>query len=415
MHSKGKWSPAKGSIFFHCRAAAPEWTSDRRAAAKTPDRAAGAIPGRSVAGRPGLPGDDIIINERAADVQRKGEIILQQFAFGKLSGGELVTAYRISNRTGMQAVILDYGCIVQSLTVPNREGGETDVVLGYDSAAEYEAHGGFFGAAIGRVGNRIGGSAFTLDGETYRLPANEGGNHLHGGAQGFDRRLWSAECRGEKLVFSRTSPDGEEGYPGALAVQITYELLDGNALRIRYDAKTDRATPVNLTNHSYFNLHGGGDVLGHTLQLNAGAYTEIDEQWIPTGRLLPVAGTPMDFRQPKEIGRDLHADFEQLRLAGGYDHNYVLGGADYAARLYGPDSGILMTVETTEPGVQVYSGNSITPRRGKNGAALTIHSGVCLETQNFPDAVHHSDFPCPILRPDSRFHSTTTFTFSVQM
>lgn len=333
---------------------------------------------------------------------------METFAFGTLSNGQAVTAYRLRNGK-MEAVFLDYGATVQSLTVPNAQGGVTDVVLGYDTAAEYEENDGFFGAAIGRVGNRIGGSFFALDGKMYRLPANEGDNHLHGGPGGFDRRMWSAEPDGERLIFKRLSADGEEGYPGNLTVRITYELAE-NGLRITYDAETDQATPVSLTNHSYFNLHGSGDVLSHQLQLNAAAYTEIDEQLIPTGRLLPVEGTPMDFREAKDVGRDLHADLFQLHLAGGYDHNYVLDG-NPAARLYGPETGIVMTMETTEPGVQVYSGNGISPRRGKGGALLAAHSGICLETQCFPDAVHHDQFPSPILRPGEAYHSVTTYTF----
>ena len=337
---------------------------------------------------------------------------METYKFGTLSNGQPVTAWRLSNRTGAGLVLLDYGATVQSLTVPNARGGVTDVVLGYDTATEYEENDGFFGAAIGRVGNRIGGSAFILDGKTYRLPANEGCNHLHGGPGGFDRRMWTAEPDGERLIFTRLSADGEEGYPGNLTVRITYELLDGNTLRITYDAQTDRATPVSLTNHSYFNLHGRGDILGHELQLNAAAFTEIDEQLIPTGRILPVDGTPMDFRRAKAVGRDLHADFFQLHLTGGYDHNYVLDRTSPAARLYGPDTGIVMTMETTEPGVQVYSGNGISLRRGKADSLLAAHSGICLEPQCFPDAVHHDQFPSPILRPDERYHSVTSYSFS---
>ena len=339
---------------------------------------------------------------------------MEQFSFGTLSDGRQVTAYELRNGTGARAVILDYGATVQSLTVPNRSGGTTDVVLGYDTAAEYETNDGFFGASIGRVGNRIGGSAFTLDGVEYRLKANEGPNHLHGGPGGFDRRLWKAEPQGDaRLVFTRTSPDGEEGYPGTLTVQVTYELLEGNTLQITYDADTDKATPVSLTNHSYFNLNGGGDILGHVLQLNAHAYEEVDAALIPTGRLPEVSGTPMDFTVPKTVGRDLEADFEQLRLGGGYDHNFVLNSDGPAARLMGLESGIVLTVETTEPGVQFYSGNGITPRKGKDGMPLGKHSALCLETQNFPDAVHHVDFPSTFLQPGQHYHSVTAYRFTV--
>lgn len=339
---------------------------------------------------------------------------MEQFSFGRLSDGQEVTAYRLKNNTGAEAVILDYGCTVQSLKVPNKSGGIMDVVLGYDSAAEYEANGGFFGAAIGRVGNRIAGSSFELDGKTYNVPANEGRNSLHGGI-GFDRRMWNAtETSDNKLVFSRISPDGEEGYPGNLTVSITYELLDGNTLRISYDAVTDSPTLVNLTNHSYFNLNGSGDILGHTLQIFAKSYTDINEELIPTGKLVPVAGTPFDFTQPKPVGQDIDRDCAQLRIGGGYDHNFVLEYNEpmhIAARLTAPESGLTMTVRTTEPGMQFYSGNSITPRTGKGGAELKPRSALCLETQVFPDAIHHSNFPNTVLRPGERYESCTSYSF----
>lgn len=336
---------------------------------------------------------------------------MESFSFGNLLDGRKVTAYRLSNHTGTQAVVLDYGCTVQSLSIPNRTGGTTDVVLGYDTAEEYEKNDGFFGAAIGRVGNRIRESRFVLDGKTYQLTANEGKNHLHGGVKGFDRQLWDAVAENNKVVFSRISPDGEEGYPGTLSVQITYELLDGNALKITYKAETDQATPVSLTNHCCFNLDGKGNILNHTLQLNADYFTKINDQLLPTGTLQSVEGSPMDFRQGKAIGKDIKAADQQLLLAGGYDHNYVLNSGDPAARLIGPETGIVMTVYTTEPGVQVYSGNSITPRKGKNGTLLNKNSGICLETQNFPDAVNQNHFPNPILRPGQVYYSETLHVF----
>ena len=339
---------------------------------------------------------------------------MEKFSFGRLSDGQPVTAYRLRNNTGAEAVILDYGCTVQSLKVPNKAGGVTDVVLGYDSAAEYETNGGFFGAAIGRVGNRIAGSSFELDGKTYPLSPSEGRNQLHGGICGFDRRMWAAGADGEKLVFSRVSPDGEEGYPGNLTVKITYELLDGNSLRITYDAVTDAPTLVNLTNHSYFNLNGGGDILGHKLQIFAKYYTEVNDELIPTGRLIPVAGTPMDFRTPKTVGQDIDAECRQLKLGGGYDHNFALDFNEpfhIAAILESPESGIVMTVRTTEPGMQFYSGNSITPRKGKGGALLSERSALCLETQLFPDAIHQDAFLHPVLRPGLRYLACTSYSF----
>lgn len=336
---------------------------------------------------------------------------MEQLPFGCLSDGRAVTAWVLQNRTGGRAVVLDYGAAIQSLTVPDGRGGVTDVVLGYDTAAEYEAGDGHFGAVVGRVCNRIGGAAFTVDGTEYHLTANEGPNHLHGGPNGFDRYLWHAEPRGEALILSRTSPDGEEGYPGTLQVRVTYELLNGNVLRITYDAETDRTTPVNLTNHAYFNLNGGGSALGHVLWLNARTCTEVGPGLIPTGRRLPVTRTPLDFTVPKTVGRDLDAGFPQLRLAGGYDHNYILDGGD-AACLLGLERGIVMTVQTTAPGLQLYAGNGITPRRGKGGVPMGPHDAVCLETQNFPDAVHHAGFPDPFLRPGQRYHTVTSYAFS---
>lgn len=237
--------------------------------------------------------------------------------FGTTAGGEAVTAYRLTNSAGASLTVLDYGAIIQSLCVPNGQGGFTDVVLGYDTVREYEENGGFLGATIGRAGNRIGGAAFSLNGVRYELARNDGDNHLHGGVRGFDKRMWQVAPGENALVCARLSPDGEEGYPGNLQVQVTFTLTEDNTLSIQYDALSDRDTPVNLTNHSYFNLNGGGSVLDHQLYMNAERFCENDAGCLPTGQLLWVEGTPFDFRTPKAIGADIGADCEQLRRGGG--------------------------------------------------------------------------------------------------
>jgi aldose 1-epimerase len=322
----------------------------------------------------------------------------------------------LENRTGASATILDYGCTVQSLCVPNAREAFTDVVLGYDTVSDYEENSGYVGATVGRFANRIGGSTFTLNGKTYKLARNDGENHLHGGLRGFDKVLWKAEMRPDALVFTRLSPDGEEGYPGNLAVTITYALTDANALSISYDAVSDQDTVVNLTNHSYFNLNGEGPVLGHALQVFADYLTENDQNCLPTGVLLPVSGTPFDFSKPKQLGCDIGAEDVQLRFGSGYDHNYVLQGADparlkKAAVLFAPESGITMTTYTTQPGLQLYTGNHLIPRKGKNGSRINRRTGVCLETQLWPNATAYDHFPSPVLRAGERYHTETVYRF----
>jgi len=346
-----------------------------------------------------------------------------QFIFGRTKEGDVVTAYCLENRQGATATILNYGCTVQSLCVPDAQGGLTDVVLGYDTAREYEENNGYLGAAIGRVANRIGSSEFTLKGKTYQLARNDGANHLHGGMRGFDKYIWSTAVDGNALVFNRVSPDGEENYPGNLTVRITYILTDDNELRIKYDASTDADTIVNLTNHSYFNLSGKGTVLEHDLQVFADQFTESDKNCLTTGKVLDTAGTPFDFRKMKQLGRDIEDPDEQLKNGGGYDHNYVLSG-DYmpnnrarlkkAAILYSPETGIKMTTLTTLPGVQVYSGNSLTPRKGKYGSQISRRDAVCLETQVYPNAMAFAHFPSPILRANEHYHSETVYRFEIQ-
>ena len=332
------------------------------------------------------------------------------FAFGALSTGAPVTAYRLVNSLGCSLTVLDYGATVQSLCMPAADGTLTDVVLGYDTPAEYETNGGYLGATIGRVGNRIGGAQFSLNGTTYALAKNDGANHLHGGNKGFDKQFWSLSFEDGSIVCERISPDGEEGYPGTLTLKVTYALTEDNRVLLSYDAVSDKDTLVNLTNHSYFNLNGGGTVLNHTLKVNAERFCEGDAGCLPTGRLLPVEGTPFDFRMEKEIGRDIGADNEQLRNAGGYDHNFCLSGSN-AAVLCGDKTGIELTVETDLPGVQVYSGNFLTGWKGKGGSIVEHRGALCLETQLYPNAMECYGFPSPVLRAGKKLHSETKWTF----
>ncbi len=335
------------------------------------------------------------------------------FPFGALSDGTPVTAARIENASGASATLLDYGATLQSLCVPDAAGKLVDVVLGYDTAAEYEAQSGHLGGTIGRVGNRIGGAEFSLGGKAYTLAKNNGANHLHGGVFGFDRVMWSMRSESGSVVFERLSSDGEEGYPGNLHVRVTFTLTDDNALRIVYDADTDADTLVNLTNHAYFNLNGGGDVLGHHLQVFADRFCENDDGCLPTGKLLCVEGTPFDFRTGKAIGADIGADHEQLRRAGGYDHNYCLAGLR-AAVLRGDKTGIEMTTSTDLPGMQVYSANFLTERPGKGVSKMDKRGALCLETQLYPNAMNCYGFPSPVLRAGQHLHSETVYAFEAK-
>lgn len=351
---------------------------------------------------------------------------VEKQSFGATADGTAVDLYTLTNAHGVEVRAMTYGGIILSLKVPDRNGQLGDVVLGYDSLDGYLKSSPYFGAIVGRYGNRIAKGNFTVDGEEYTLATNNGPNALHGGIKGFDKVVWGGESfeKGDRVgvVLTYTSPDGEEGYPGTLQARVTYTLTDAGELTFEYHAVTDKATPVNLTQHSYFNLagEGSGDILGHELMLNASHFTPVDSTLIPTGEIRGVEGTPFDFRTPTAIGARIDADDEQIRFGGGYDHNWVLDrdGADglvLAARVYEPTTGRVMEVTTTEPGVQFYSGNFLDGTlTGKGGHVYGHRSGLCLETQHYPDSPNQPDFPSTILRPGEEHDTRTVFTFSVR-
>lgn len=346
-------------------------------------------------------------------------------AWGKTADGQAVDLYTLTNSQGMTVEITNYGGIVVSLRVPDREGKLSDVVLGFDDLQGYLGEHPYFGALIGRYGNRIAKGHFTIDGREYTLAQNNNGQSLHGGLKGFDKVVWDAKgILGEKgpgLLLSYTSKDGEEGYPGNLSVRVSYIWTDDAELCIHYGATTDKPTPVNLTNHSYFNLagQGTGSILDHQLMLNADRFTPVDDVLIPTGELPMVEGTPFDFRQPTAIGARIETENEQLAAGGGYDHNFVLVKGDealsLAARVTEPTSGRVMDVYTTEPGIQFYSGNFLDGTNvGKGGRAYQHRWGFCLETQHFPDSPNQPAFPSTILQPGQQYSSTTIYKFSAK-
>jgi aldose 1-epimerase len=337
----------------------------------------------------------------------------------RAADGKAVETYTLKNANGIELTAIGYGGIITSLRVPDRSGRMGDIVLGFDNLQDYWKDHPFFGAIIGRYGNRIAKGQFSLDGKTYKLATNNGPNHLHGGAKGFDKQPWTVSKKGNALVFTRTSPDGEEGYPGALKVSVTYTLTDKNELVVDYLATTDKPTVVNLTQHSYFNLAGEGDILGHQLMLNADRYTPVDETLIPTGELAPVEGTPFDFRKPTAIGARINDNHPQLKNGQGYDHNWVLNrkgsGLELAARVIEPKSGRTMEIATTEPGMQFYSGNFLDGTlTGKGGQVYKHRTGFCLETQHFPDSPNQPKFPSTRLEPGKEYRSKTVFTFGIR-
>jgi aldose 1-epimerase len=347
-------------------------------------------------------------------------------AFGTLANGSPVDVYTLTNANGLEARVTNYGAIILSLKVPDKAGALGDVVLGFNTVAEYEKDTPYFGAIVGRYGNRIGGAAFTLDGKTYKLNNNDGVNTLHGGVKGFDKVVWTATpaASGAALQLVYNSPDGEEGYPGALTMTVTYTLTDDNALVVEYLARTDKPTPVNVTQHSYFNLagEGVGTIDAHVLQMHADRYTPVAKGLIPTGELAPVEGTPFDFRTPTAIGARIESRHPQMVLGGGYDHNWVVNRAaglaadalSPVATVTEPTSGRTLTVESTEPGVQFYTGNFLDGHLvGKSGRPYVKRGAFCLETQHFPDSPNKPSFPTTIVRPGADYTSRTVFKFGV--
>lgn len=344
--------------------------------------------------------------------------------FGKTSDQTPVDLYTLRNSKGMEAKIMTYGGIVTALKVPGRNGSFDDVVLGYDHLEGYLKHNPCFGALIGRYGNRIARGRFALDGVTHTLATNNGPNHLHGGLKGFDKVIWSARpvdtANGPALQLNYLSKDGEEGYPGNLLVTAIYTVTEDNALTVDFVATTDKKTVCNLTHHSYFNLAGKGDILGHVAYINADKFTPSDAGLIPTGELRPVAGTPLDFRKPTPIGLRINdPSDEQIRFGNGYDHNFVLNKKgnelSLAARVTEPNSGRGMEVWTTEPGTQFYTANFLDGTiTGKGGWIYQARHGFCFEPQHFPDSPNHPEFPTTVLKPGGTYRNTISYKFSVQ-
>jgi aldose 1-epimerase len=350
---------------------------------------------------------------------------IDRLVFGETREEKPVHLYILRNSSGAEARITNYGGILVSLAMPDKKGELSDIVLGYDTLEEYIRDDAYFGCIVGRYANRIARGRFTLDGKEHRLSVNDGQNHLHGGTRGFNRAIWDCKVVEEEdrsgVVLFYLSHDGEEGYPGNLSTLVTYSLTNENELRLEYKATTEADTVVNLSHHSYFNLagHGAGDVLGHVLTINANRFTPVDKGLIPTGKVRSVEGTPMDFRKPTPIGEMINRDHGQIKIAGGFDHNFVLdkaeGEVELAARLYEPSTGRTMEVLTTEPGVQFYSGNFLKAvKRGKNGSIYGPHHGLCLETQHFPDSPNKPHFPSTVLRAGEEYRQTTVYRFTVE-
>jgi aldose 1-epimerase len=355
-------------------------------------------------------------------LQAEAKSKMQKKSFGKTEDGQPVDLYILTNKNGMESAITNYGGTVVSLIVPDRNGKREDVVLGYDNLAGYATGKAYIGATVGRYANRIAHATFTLDSTTYTLAKNDGDNHLHGG---FNKRVWTAKdvssSAGQALELTYLSKDGEEGFPGTLPVKVVYTLTDQNELKIDYSATTDKDTILNLTNHAYFNLagQGNGDILQQQIMIRADKFTPIDATSIPTGELRSVKGTPFDFTNSIAIGVRIDQDDQQLKLGRGYDHNWVLnngtpGSLFLAAQAYDPHSGRVLEVLTTEPGIQLYTGNFLDGIHGKDGKVYNRRYAFCLETQHFPDSPNHPNFPSAELKPGQHFQSTTVYKFTTK-
>ncbi|MCW7555992.1 galactose mutarotase [Endozoicomonas gorgoniicola] len=346
---------------------------------------------------------------------------IKQEPFGQTSQGETVTRYTLTNAQGTEVSILNLGGIIQSLKTADKNGHFADIVLGCDNVADYENQSAYLGALCGRYANRIREGQLVIDGRHYQLACNNGPNHLHGGNRGYNQRIWSVSAEHNdteaRLTLRYQSPDGEEGYPGNLDIQVTYCLNSQNELTVSYCATTDKTTVVNLTNHSYFNLKGSGSCLEHELQLVADSFVPTNASAIPFGDIKPVAGTPMDFREPRVIGQDIDADNQQLLQALGYDHSWVINQGDSrlkeCAVVIEPETGRSMTVKTTQPAVQFYTGNFLDDLPGKAGRRYNKRDGFCLETQHFPDSPNQADFPSTELKPGEVYDHTTVFAFGL--
>jgi aldose 1-epimerase len=342
--------------------------------------------------------------------------------FGAMPDGREVSIYTLKNAKGAEARITDYGGLVVSLKTPDRHGNMADVVLGFDNLDDYVKKSPYFGALVGRYGNRIAKGKFTLDGVEYTLATNNGPNSLHGGLKGFDKVLWQADAEptaeGPSLRLTYLSKDGEEGYPGNLSVTAVYTLTDDNSLRLEYTATTDKDTVVNLTHHSYFNLRGHGTILDHVLYINADKFTPVDSTLIPTGELRPVDGTPFDFRTPTAIGARINQDDQQLKFANGYDHNWIInnpGSVRLMARVTEPETGRVLEVWSDQPGLQFYTGNFLDGTvTGKGGWTYQFRDAFCMEPQHFPDSPNHPEFPSVELKPGETYHNTIIYRFSAQ-
>lgn len=337
--------------------------------------------------------------------------------FGYTKEKELVSLYRLENSGGAYLELSDYGCRVRSICVPDKNGVLRDVCLGYPEMADYEADNASLGAAVGRHANRIGGASFTLHDKIYPLEQNDGRNHLHGGSKGFAFRLWNAVYENGKVTFTRRFPDGEDGYPGNLDMEIIYEWTEDNRLIITYKAVSDQDTVLNVTNHTYFNLEGkeNGSILDHELQIFSATMTENDAESLPTGKILPVEHTPFDFRELKTIGQDIEKEDIQLKYGSGYDHNFILDekGFGKAAVLQSQESGIRMTCYTDQPGIQIYTANFLGGCKGKYGGDFCGRNSICLETQHFPNTTNHPEFPSVVIKAGEPFVTTTEYAFDI--